>query len=69
MNTKNLKIVIDAKIRGQLNLTLPLILGQNIRTQKRFENLIMNVTFLWALELSTTLSWNKNTLSKSKLTH
>ena len=43
MNPKNRKIVIDAKIRGQLNLTLPLILGQNSRTQKRFETLIMKV--------------------------
>ena len=43
MNMKNRKIVIDAKIRGQLNLTLPLILGQNLHTQKRFETIIMKV--------------------------
>ena len=43
MNTKNRKIVIEAKIKGQLNLTLPLILGQNLRTQKRYETLIMKV--------------------------
>ena len=40
---KNRKIVIDTKIRGQLNLTLPLILGQNLHTQKRFETIIMKV--------------------------
>ena len=35
MSTRNKKIILEAKIKSQLNLTLPLMLNQNQRIQKK----------------------------------
>ena len=43
MTSKNKKIILDAKIRSQLNLTLPLVINQNMRTQKRACTMLMKI--------------------------
>ena len=46
LSPANRKIILDAKLRGQLSLTLPLILNQNQRTQGRMQTLIMRINKL-----------------------
>ena len=43
MTPKTRKVVLDAKLRGQINLTLPLLLNQPKRIQARAEVLLMRI--------------------------
>ena len=43
LNEKNKKIIIDSKLRGQINLTLPLIINQTQRVQYKMEVLLMRI--------------------------
>merc|ERR1711954_581301 len=43
MTSKNKKIILDAKIRSQLNLTLPLVINQSMRIQKRACTMLMKI--------------------------
>ena len=43
MDQKSKKIIIESKLRGQLNLTLPLILNQNQLVQSRAEVILMKI--------------------------
>ena len=43
MDSKSKKIIIESKLRGQLNLTLPLILNQTQRVQSRAEVMLMRI--------------------------
>merc|ERR1711954_401103 len=41
MSLKSRKIIIESKIKGQINLTLPLLINQNQRIQARAKTLLM----------------------------
>ena len=43
LSERNKKIIIDAKLRGQLNLTLPLIINQTQRVQEKACVLLMRI--------------------------
>ena len=43
ISKKNQRIIIDSKIRGQINMTLPLLLNQSKAVQKQAETLIIRV--------------------------
>ena len=43
LNEKNKKIIIDSKLRGQINLTLPLIINQTQRVEHKMEVLLMRI--------------------------
>ena len=43
MTSKTKKVILDAKLRGQVNLTLPLLLNQLKRIQTRAEVILMRI--------------------------
>ena len=43
LNKRNRKIILNAKLRGQVSLILPLIINQNAHTQRRMEVLLMRI--------------------------
>ena len=48
MTPKTRKIIIESKIKGQINLTIPLIINQNQRIQARAETLFMKINkWIW----------------------
>lgn len=48
MAPKTRKIIIESKIKGQINLTIPLIINQNLRIQARAETLLMKINkWIW----------------------
>ena len=48
MTPKTRKIIIESKIKGQINLSIPLIINQNQRIQARAETLLMKINkWIW----------------------
>ena len=48
MSLKSRKVIIESKIKGQINLTLPLLINQNQRIQARAETLLMKANkWIW----------------------
>ena len=43
LNAKNKKIILEAKLKGQVNLTLPLLFNQNQQVKSRAEVILMRI--------------------------